>query len=80
MKYGLLGSSGRIGMQVPAFKLFACSRVSGNPKVISSSAGLVPRNTLVFIDSCKLARVPFRLRSLAATRRNLKRRPDWSGF
>ena len=28
MKYGLLGSSGRIAMQVPAFKLSACSRVT----------------------------------------------------
>ena len=33
-------------------------------EVISSSVGLVPRNTLVFIDSCKLVRVPVRCRSL----------------
>ena len=36
MKTGLLGSSGRIAMQVPAFKLSACSRVTGKPEVISS--------------------------------------------
>jgi hypothetical protein len=47
MKYGLLGSSGRIAMQVPAFKLSACSRVTCNPEVIGSSFELVPTNTLV---------------------------------
>jgi hypothetical protein len=41
------GTSGRIAMQVSAFKLPACSRVTGNPEVISSSVGLVPTNALV---------------------------------
>jgi hypothetical protein len=40
MKYGLLGSSGRIAMQVPAFKLSACSRVTGNPSIIRVREGL----------------------------------------
>jgi hypothetical protein len=33
MKYRLLGNSGRIAMQVPAFKPSACSRVAGYSEV-----------------------------------------------
>src|SRR5258705_113602 len=44
------GTSGRIAIQVPAFKLPACSRVTDNPEVISSPVGLVPTNALVCSD------------------------------
>jgi hypothetical protein len=46
----------------PTVRIADRGRMTGSPEVISSPVGLVPINALVFIDSCRFARVPFRFR------------------
>src|ERR1700691_5344797 len=54
------GTSGRTVMQVPAFKLPACSRVTGKREAVGSSVGSVSRNAhlvrLDFLTRCRLRR------------------------